>query len=96
MEKIFTSLDEFMAEAKKTGIEKLVFAEVNEKRAIQKDSGTVGVVHYVVVEVIGYKKPVIYKYCIDGSGLDAEGTDGLYNKIIANGFDVTRKSRNIT
>ncbi|HOO73354.1 MAG TPA: hypothetical protein PK926_16460 [Spirochaetota bacterium] len=96
MEKIFTSLDEFMAEARKAGIEKLVFAEVNEKRAIQKDSNMVEVVRYVVVEVIGYKKPVIYKYSIDGDGLDAEGPDGLYDRIVAGGFDVTRKSRNIT
>jgi hypothetical protein len=95
MENVFTDLDEFAAEARGAGIEKIVFAQVNERRAVQTGENKVEVVPYVVVEVIAYKRPVIYKFRCD-SGLDAAGLDGLYGRLVSMGFDVTRKNRNIT
>ena len=95
MEKMFKTLDEFIAAVKEIGVSKIVFAQTNEKRAVQTGENMVEVVQYVTVEILAYKKPMIYK-CRFDTGLDVAKLDGMYGRLVSAGFDVTRKSRNIT
>jgi hypothetical protein len=95
MEQIFPSLDEFIGTVKELGVTKIVFAETNEKRAVQTGENSVEVLQYITVEVLAYKKPMIYK-CRFDTGLDAAGLEVLHDRLVSSGFSVTRKSRNIT
>lgn len=89
-EKNFDTPEEFTAFLKSAGIEKISFSEVCERRAVNNDD-LLEVVVVKKVDLLAYKNSVIYK-----CALTTDGLDELYQSIIAQGFEVNRKSRNIT
>jgi len=89
-EKIFETADEFTDFLKNAGIEKISFSEVCERRAVQtKDM--LEVVMVKKVDLLAYKNAVIYKCTLITDELDE-----LYESLNTQGFEVNRKSRNIT
>jgi len=88
---MYDTLKAFLSGLKDHAIQKISFSETGEKRAVQVQPGTLHVVHVDRVELIAYKNSVIYK-CAPKS-IDR---DALYDRLTAEGFDVTRRSRNIT
>jgi len=90
-EKVFDSIDDFTSFLKKEGIGKIAFAEVRERRAQQTREDLLEVVVVRKVDLLAYKDAVIYKCAFATDELD-----GLYNSLIEQGFEVNRKSRNIT
>ena len=89
-EKNFDTTDEFTAFLKSTGIEKISFSEVCERRAVQNND-LLEVVVVKKVDLLAYKNAVIYK-----CALATDELDELYQSLIVQGFEVNRKSRNIT
>lgn len=87
---ILHSLDEFIALMKQKGIAKLSFAETNEKRAVQVDASTLAVQHVARVEILAYRKALIYKCVLENTDLEA-----AHQRLIDDGFEVVRRSRNI-
>lgn len=90
-EVVYDTLDSFLDALKGFAIRKISFSEVSEKRAEQVEPGKLQIRHVSRVELIGYKNSVIYKCIL--SNVDHEA---LYDRLTAGGFDVTRRSRNIT
>ncbi len=88
---VYDTLESFVGALKGHSIRKISFSETNEKRAEQVEPGKLQVVHVDRVELIGYKDAVIYKCALK----DVDRED-LYSRLTAGGFDVTRRSRNIT
>lgn len=89
-EEIFDTPEEFTAFLKSAGITKVSFSEVCERRAVQNND-LLEVVVVKKVDLLAYKKAVIYK-----CALVTDGLDELYQSLIVQGFEVKRKSRNIT
>lgn len=89
-EKIFDTPEEFTAYLKSQGIEKISFSEVCERRAVQNDD-LLEVVVVKKVDLLAYKNAVIYK-----CALATDELDELYQSLLAQGFEVNRKSRNIS
>jgi len=90
-EEIFNTLDDLMNELKKLGIIKVAFSEVKERRAEQTREDLLEVVVVREVDVLSYKDAVIYKFSDKG-----EHIESLYEKLVENGFDIKRISKNIT
>jgi hypothetical protein len=88
---VYDTLESFLEGLKGQNIRKLAFSETSEKRAEQVEPGKLQVVHVDRVELIGYKESAIYK-CV----LKDVDHEGLFDQLTAAGFDVTRRSRNIT
>jgi hypothetical protein len=95
-EKLFSSLQAFMFELKKSNIDKIVFAETDEKRAVQKEEKLVEVVRYRELNLLAYRDAVIYKCVFNERDLLNRNTDDIYQELCNNGFGVTRRNRNIT
>ena len=91
MEKVFDSLDEFTESISKEGIKKIVFAETNEKRAIESAPGELSVDSFRLLELLAYKKPLLYKVVIHYPDFDR-----IYANLDSQGFEITKKTRNIT
>lgn len=89
-EKIFETADKFTDFLKNAGIGKISFSEVCERRAVQ-NKDMLEVVMVKKVDLLAYKNAVIYK-----CSLITDELDELYESLIAQGFEVNRKSRNIT
>jgi hypothetical protein len=89
-EKIFDSPEEFTAFLKNEEIDKLSFSEVCERRAVQT-SDLLEVIVVKKVDLLAYKNSTIYKCAIATDDLD-----GLYENLVSRGFEVNRKSRNIS
>jgi len=90
-EKIFSTLEEFMNTLKKINISKVAFSEVKERRAEQTKVDLLEVVVVREVDILSYKDAVIYKYSDKGEHLES-----LYEKLIKEGFEVKKISKNIT
>lgn len=88
---IFDALESFLESLRNHSIQKISFSEISEKRAEQVEPGKLQVVHVDRVELIGYKDSVLYK-CL----LKNVDRNSLFDDLVAQGFDVTRRSRNIT
>jgi hypothetical protein len=88
---IYDTLESFLNGLKDHAIRKISFSETSEKRAEPVQPGTLHVVHVDRVELIAYKDSVIYK-CIQ-KNIDR---DSLFDRLTDEGFDVTRRNRNIT
>lgn len=89
--KEFSSLDDFICEMKNLDIDKIAFAEVNERRAMETAKDFVEVVLVREVTLKAYKDAVIYKY-----HQKCEDLDELHDFLIAQGFEIKRLNRNIT
>jgi hypothetical protein len=88
---IYDTMESFLESLRNHSIRKISFSETNEKRAEQVEPGKLQVVHVDRVELIGYQDSVLYK-CL----LKNVDRDSLFEQLTAEGFDVTRRSRNIT
>ncbi len=88
---IYDTLEAFLDGLRKHTIRKISFSETSEKRAEQVHPGTLHVVHVDQVELIAYKDSVIYKCTRKNIDRDA-----LFDRLTAEGFEVTRRNRNIT
>ncbi len=88
---VYDTLESFVAALKDRSIVRISFSETCEKRAEQVEPGRLEVIHVDRVELIGYRDSIIYKCPL--KNVDREA---LYQRLIEDGFDVTRRSRNIT
>ena len=90
-DQIFTSVDEFIKKIKELGITKIAFSEVNERRVEQTNDSQIDVVVFRKVDLLTYKDSVIYKYSERSDDLNP-----LYERLVGEGFEVKRISKNIT
>jgi hypothetical protein len=87
----FDKLEHFIAGMKERGIGKLAFAEVREKRAMQVEESLLQVVDVMKTDILAYRDSTIYKCRIEGTDPDA-----LFDTLSKQGFEIVRRSRNIT
>lgn len=87
----FDSLQEFINALHANSITKAAFTQINEKRAVEVKSGTLQVVDVVIAEILAYKDATIYKCKIENADLG-----DLYTMLENEGFELTKRSRNIT
>lgn len=87
----FDKVDEFMKELKTQGITRVAFSEINEKRPKQVDVNLLRLEDTVRVDILAYRNSTIFKCVLEGINLDA-----LRGDFESQGFEVTRRSRNIT
>ncbi len=87
----FDRVDEFIKELKAQGITRVAFSEINEKRPRQIDENTLRVEDIVRVDILAYKNATIFKCVLEGINVNA-----LRKDFESEGFEVTRRSRNIT
>jgi hypothetical protein len=88
---IFDKLEQFTGEIKRLKIKKLAFAEINEKRAVEVEPGKVQVVDVSILEILAYKDATVYKCKIRDADFDS-----IHEILLDEGFDIVRRSRNIT
>jgi len=69
----------------------VAFSEINEKRPRQVDANLLRLEDTVRVDILAYQSATIFKCVLEGIDLEA-----LRNNFESNGFEVTRRSRNIT
>ncbi|GAB4220709.1 MAG: hypothetical protein Kow00102_09560 [Spirochaetota bacterium] len=87
----FDSIHEFINALHDVNITKLAFTQINEKRAVEVQPGTLQVVDVVIAEILAYKDATIYKCKIENADLN-----NLYVLLEDEGFELTKRSRNIT
>ncbi|MCX7678182.1 MAG: hypothetical protein N2316_03095 [Spirochaetes bacterium] len=88
---LFDRLDEFIREMKELGITKIAFSEIQEKRPRQINEEILRLEDMVKVFILAYKHSTIFKCILEGMDLNE-----LYRKLESEGFEITRRSRNIT
>lgn len=87
----FDRLNEFIRELKNQGISKIAFSQIQEKRPRQIDENILRLEDVVQVFLLAYKNATIFKCVLEGVDLDV-----LHRQLEMDGFEVTRRSRNIT
>jgi hypothetical protein len=88
---LYDSPDAFITGVRGSGITKIAFSETGEKRAEQVEPGKLQVIDVNRVELLAYRDSTIHKCVIKDTDRNA-----LYERLAADGFEVTRRSRNIT
>jgi hypothetical protein len=88
---LYDSVDTFINGLRGCGITKIAFSETFEKRAEQVEPGRLEVVSVNRVELLAYRDSAIHK-CV----LKDQDRDALYDRLTGEGFEVTRRNRNIT
>ncbi len=86
----FDKVDEFMRELKAQGITRVAFSEINEKRPRQVDENLLRLEDTVRVDILAYRNATIYKCVLEQINLDE-----LRDEFESQGFEVTRRSRNM-
>lgn len=87
----FDRVDEFMKELEAQGITRVAFSEINEKRPKQVDKNLLRLEDTVRVDILAYRNATIFKCVLEGINLNT-----LREDFESQGFEVTRRSRNIT
>ncbi|HNR90386.1 MAG TPA: hypothetical protein PKM65_18760 [Spirochaetota bacterium] len=87
----YDGLDGFIDAMKREGVVRLACAEIREKRATQVEPNVLSVVDLSRLEILAYRRPTIHKCAIDTADFAA-----VYERLRAQGFEITRRSRNIT
>lgn len=87
----YDNIEAFLAALRSQGVEKIAFAETNEKRPLQVSPGVLEVTYVEMVDLIAYRGSVLYK-----CSLRSVDRDALHERLASEGFEVTRRSRNIT
>ncbi len=87
----FDSLQEYIHALHSNNISRIAFTQINEKRAVEVRPGTLQVVDVVIAEILAYKDATIYKCKIENADLQS-----LYTQLEDEGFELTKRSRNIT
>ena len=90
-EVVFANVDAFIAGMKDLGIGKIAFSETLENRPERNGESMIRVAMVNLVELIAYRDSVLYK-----CPLRDIDHDSLYGMLVSAGFEVTRRSRNIT
>ncbi len=88
---IFDTIDGFIDEMTRLGIEKIAFCETNERRAVQEGPEKLIVAPVIRLELLAYRSAVLYKFVENDIDLEA-----AYGLLVSRGFEVTRSTRNIT
>lgn len=88
---VIEKLNDFTEQLKRLNITKIAFTEINEKRAEQVESNLLQVVDIIKLELLAYKDSTIYKCPL--KDIDFEEINHMLESA---GFEVTRRSRNIT
>jgi hypothetical protein len=88
---LYDTMDAFLKGVRGCGIAKIAFSETGEKRAEEVEPGKLQVVSVNRVELLAYRDSTIHKCVIQDADRDA-----LYDSLTTDGFEVTRRSRNIT
>jgi hypothetical protein len=87
----YDSLEAFLFDLKDLWVNRIAFCETSEKRAAQVEPQLLQVVHVDKVELVAYRDSVIYK-CV----MRDVDREALYERLVRLGFNVARRSRNIT
>lgn len=90
-EVVFENLETFISGMREMGIGAISFSATLEMRPVQISDTALQVENVNRVELIAYRDSVIYKCLLR----DIEHGP-LYEKLVSEGFAVTRRSRNIT
>jgi hypothetical protein len=88
---VFAKLNDFTEELKNLNITRIAFTEIEEKRAEQVESNLLQVVDIIKLELLAYKDSTIYK-CV----LNDIDFEEIHHFLESTGFEITRRSRNIT
>ena len=88
---LYDSVNAFIGGLRDSGITKVAFGETGEKRAEEVEPGKLQVVSVSRVELLAYKGSTIHKCVLNNLDRNA-----LYDRLTGEGFEVTRRSRNIT
>jgi hypothetical protein len=88
---LYDSVDAFVGAVRGLGITRIAFSETGEKRAEEVEPGKLQVVSVNRVELLAYLDSTIHK-CV----LKDLDRDALYDRLTGVGFEVARRSRNIT
>ncbi|HRS63560.1 MAG TPA: hypothetical protein P5554_10265 [Spirochaetota bacterium] len=89
--KEFSNLDDFIAEMKNLNIDKIAFAEINERRPMETAKDFIEVVIVREVTLKAYKDSVIYKY-----HQKCDNLEEIHDFLLSEGFEIKRLNRNIT
>ena len=89
-ERLFDDINEFRAVMKDLGIAKIAFSQVDERRVEQTSQDKLEVLRVVRLELLAYRKDTLYKCRRDDVDLDT-----VHAMLVEDGFEVTRKNRNI-
>jgi hypothetical protein len=87
----FDRLEHFVDELGKLGVRKIAFTEVQEKRALQVRPDTLQVTDVALLEILAYRESTIYKVRITDADFDS-----IHDMLLQKGFEIVRRSRNIT
>jgi hypothetical protein len=87
---VFENIALFIETLKKEQLQRLIFAETNEKRSIQISRDEVQVLHVKKAEILAYKRSTIYK-CI----VHDESCDNAEKELLGAGFEINKRDRNI-
>jgi hypothetical protein len=87
----YDSLETFLSDLRDLSINRIAFCETCENRSEQIEPHVLKVVYLDRVELIAYRDSVIYK-----CEMRNFARESLYDKLVCLGFDVSRRSRNIT
>ncbi len=90
-ELILDTIDDFIKTVSEKGIHRIAFAEADEKRPIETGQGKLEVVPFRKLELLAYRGSTLYKCVLEGANHES-----VYEMLVRSGFDVTRRSRNIT
>lgn len=87
----FDRVEDLIAELNARGITKVAFSLVNEKRPRQVSENMLQVGSTVKLEILAYRDSTIFKCTLEQVDIDL-----VLDKFTALGFEITRRSRNIT
>ncbi|HPA73842.1 MAG TPA: hypothetical protein PKY31_16340 [Spirochaetota bacterium] len=87
----FDRAEDLIAELTAKGITRVAFSIVREKRPRQVSEKLLQLESTVILEILAYRDSTIYKCVLEGADIDE-----TQERFASLGFDVTRRSRNIT
>jgi hypothetical protein len=87
----FDTIREFIDNLKSMGITKIAFTEIDEKRAFEITPGQLAISRYSLLELLAYRDSTIYKFISKEPDFTS-----IHNLLLSEGFEIKRRSRNIT
>ncbi len=87
----FDRIDILIEELKKQNITKLAFAEIHEKRALEVEPDVLQVGDLIQLEILAYRDSTIFKCKIMNADFES-----IHDMLASQGFEIVRRSRNIT
>ena len=87
----FDRVEDLITELNARGITKVAFSVINEKRPRQVSDNLLQVESTVKLEILAYRDSTIFKCALEQVDIDR-----VRDNFAALGFEITRRSRNIT